>query len=86
MSISLANQRTKAVLGCRISTDVESERLGAGEAQLLKEMDLGGGCCVGVAIEVVSTSILTLSSFLPSLQREIGQCPKFGFNRLFILS
>ncbi len=33
------------------STDVASERLGAGETELLEEGDLGGGCCVGVAVE-----------------------------------
>ncbi len=28
-----------------------SERIGAGETELLEEGDLRGGCCVGVAVE-----------------------------------
>ena len=47
-----SRSRLCSLLGTDWSTDVESERLGAGKAKLLKEMDLRGRCCVGVSIEV----------------------------------
>ncbi len=38
------------LLSTNWSTDVASERLGAGKTELLEEGDLGGGCYVGVVL------------------------------------